>query len=193
MSNHEPATPAAFVAALNSIRVAKVRAEVEITEIPAPHRVAPYAVAVGGKVVNPFSTEEEVSSGRFIVFYDPNGQTTWQGKFRVVTITRANLDGPMGADPLLSQVAWSWLTEALSDAAAQHHASAGTVTRVLSESFGELGEREDEVEVEIRASWTPDDTDLGLHLQAWSQLLCAAGGLEPQPAGVSILKQRKRD
>jgi hypothetical protein len=64
---------------------------------------------------------------------------------------------------------------------------AGTVTRVVSETFAGLAERGATVEMEIRASWTPTGSDMGVHLQAWADLLCTVAGLPPLPDGVVAL------
>ena len=94
---------------------------------------------------------------------------------------------PVGADGLLAGVAWTWFSDAIDDAGITPIATGGTVTRVLSQSFGTLAARPDEVEVEIRASWTAEGPDLGPHLQAWGALLCASAGLPPLPDGVVSL------
>ena len=65
------------------------------------------------------------------------------------------------------------------------------MTRVLSQSFGSLGPREESSELEIRASWTATDEDLAPHLLAWTRLLCTAAGLEPLPEGVVSLSPRR--
>ena len=66
----------------------------------------------------------------------------------------------------------------------------GTVTRVVSESYGALAAKPATVELEVRASWTPLD-DLGDHLVAWSVLLCTVGGLPPLPDGVAPLARKR--
>ena len=71
-----------------------------------------------------------------------------------------------------------------------YEATGGTVTRVLSQSFGALEDRPDEVEVEIRASWTPLG-DIADHVEAWGELLCTASGLPPVPEGVAPLPSRR--
>jgi Protein of unknown function (DUF3000) len=82
-------------------------------------------------------------------------------------------------------VAWSWLTDALSEAGATHHAVGGTVTRTASTRFGDLASPEHSVDVEMRASWTAEDTSLDRHLLAWLQVLGNAAGLPPP--GVRLL------
>ena len=74
----------------------------------------------------------------------------------------------MGSDPMLGDVAWSWFTDALASADLDPLAAGGTVTRVLSQSFGSLDVRAEQTELEIRASWTAADEDLAPHLRAWA-------------------------
>lgn len=189
MSTPHATAPPEFAAALRALGGRRLRTEITLTEIPAPSRIAPYAVALSGEVHGPGGDAEDPTSGRFVLLHDPAGQEAWQGTFRVVTLVRAGIDAEVGADPLLCEAAWSWVTEALHDAQAPHHQLGGTVTRVVSQSFGSIAERPDEVEVEIRASWTPDG-DLGAHLTAWSTVLCVAAGLPPLPDGVTPLARR---
>lgn len=186
----DPDVPAEFVRALESLSARRLRAEVHLSEIPAPARIAPYAVALSAEVTTPDDVlaETEPASGRFVVLHDPAGQEAWQGVFRVVTLIRAAMDAEVGTDPLLCEAAWTWVQDALRDT--DHHALGGTVTRVVSQSFGALAERPGEVEVEIRGSWTPDG-DLGDHLAAWAAVLCTAAGLPPLPDGVTALTPRR--
>ncbi|MBD5787649.1 DUF3000 domain-containing protein [Cellulosimicrobium terreum] len=183
--------PTEFRAALDSIGGRRVRPEVSLREVPAPRRVAPFSVALTGEVAGEQDDDPELASGRFVVLYDPAGQEAWQGRFRVVTLVRATLEAEMAGEEMLAQVAWSWLADAKADAGAPSRADGGTVTRTVSESFGALAGRRDDVELEIRASWTPLTADLGTHLAAWSELLCTAAGLPPLPAGVTPLPARR--
>jgi hypothetical protein len=82
--------------------------------------------------------------------------------------------------------------EALENREASFVAEAGTVTRVVSESFAGLSERSATVEMEIRASWTPTGPDMGVHLQAWADLLCTVAGLAPLPEGVVAIPRQRR-
>jgi hypothetical protein len=97
----------------------------------------------------------------------------------------------MAGEDMLAEVAWTWLADALRDTGAQAHAEGGTVTRVLSQGFGALAGSSNDVELEMRASWTPSTPELGVHLEAWAQLLCTAGGLPPLPEGVTPLQVRR--
>ncbi|GIG39721.1 DUF3000 domain-containing protein [Cellulomonas phragmiteti] len=184
--------PAEFVRALRSLRGVPVRPEVVLDEVPGPARIAPYSAALTAEVrtARRSVAAQDLASGRFVVLYDPEGQEAWDGSFRLVTLVRASLEAEVGADPLLAEVAWSWFHDALASVGVDPHAAGGTVTRVLSQSFGALDRREEQTELEIRASWTAWDEQLGPHLTAWSTLLCTAAGLPPLPEGVVPLPRR---
>ena len=180
--------PETFSRALESLRAVRLRPEITCDEAPAPQRLAPYSVAMTADVL---VDDDEVASGRFVMLHNPDGHDAWNGTFRVVTFARAGLDPEMAADPLVTEVGWSWLMECLSGHRVEPVAASGTVTRVASESFGAMSERPASAEIEIRASWTPTDAaSLGDHLEAWSDLLCTAAGLPPLPAGVVPLGRR---
>jgi hypothetical protein len=187
------AAPEAFRAAAATLFAALAdsgRPGLVLHEVPAPRKLAPYAVAVSADVSR---GDDEVASGRFVVLHDPAGQDGWKGDTRIVAFVSADVEAEMGADPALAAVGWQWLTESLQDRGAVHTAAGGTVTRTLSSRFGSLAEPEETSEVEIRASWTAlpqaDGTiDLGEHLRAWCDLLSATAGLPPP--GVAALHPR---
>lgn len=188
----EPASlPAAFGRAVQDLRSASWRPELVVTEIGAPQRIAPYAVAITADVV---SAEEEIGSGRLVLLHDPAGNPAWDGTFRCVTFARADVDPEMVSDPLLAKVGWSWLIDALQSHQADFGAPSGTVTSVLSESFGGMEDEPPRAEVEVRASWTArleDGAGLAPHLSAWGELLCTTAGLPPLPAGVVPIPTRR--
>jgi len=196
------ATSAVFTQALLDLRAVQLRPEVRLTEVPAPSRIAPYAVALTAEVVtatvdaSTVSDEaddgDELASGRFVLLHDPSAPEPWDGVWRVVTFARAELEPELATDPMLGGVGWSWLMDALAQHDAPYLAEGGTVTRVVSESFAGLSDRSTSVEMEIRASWTPTGPDLGIHLLAWSELLCMIAGLPPLPEGVVALPGRRR-
>ena len=185
---------AEFEQAVQDLRVARLRPEVRLTEVPAPSRIAPYAVALTAEVVTAGGSgeDDELASGRFVLLHDPAAPDPWDGVWRAVTFARAELEPELATDPMLGAVGWSWLMDALAFHDAPYVAEAGTVTRVLSESFAGLDDREATVEMEIRASWTPMGPDLGIHLQAWADLLCTIAGLPPLPEGVVALPGSRR-
>lgn len=190
-ANDEPSLPPEFEAALLSLRGQSWRPEVHLEEVPPPTRIAPWALALTAEINPTSDAEDMLANGRFVVLYDPEGQEAWHGTFRVVVLARARLEEEMGADPFLGSAAWSWLTDSLNDCGAEHHSLSGTVTRVLSETFGGLEIRGQEVEIELRASWTPVGTDLGPHLRAWVAATAWAGGLPPLPDNVTALGARR--
>jgi hypothetical protein len=181
--------PPEFLAAVASLRAAVFRPEVLCEEMPAPQRIAPYAAAVSGDVT---VDGEEVATGRLVLLHDPAGNDAWEGTFRCVAYCRAEIDHDLATDPLLADVGWTWLTDALQAHAADHVAESGTVTRVATESYGSMAGEPGSAQIEIRASWTPvDAADLVRHVEAWGELLCTAGGLEPVPEGVAVMPSRR--
>jgi hypothetical protein len=96
----------------------------------------------------------------------------------------------MANDPMLGDVGWSWLTDALDAHGADYTAPSGTVTKVSSDSFGAMAEEEATAQLEIRASWTPVG-DISDHVEAWGELLCTAVGLPPVPEGVTSMPSRR--
>jgi hypothetical protein len=94
----------------------------------------------------------------------------------------------MAGDPLLPQVGWSWLTEALEQHNAPHTAVGGTVTQTTSTRFGDVHGPASTTQIEMRASWTATEGDLTNHLLAFVDLLSTAAGLPPE--GVSVLGGR---
>ena len=184
---------AVFTAALADLRSVVLRPEIKLTEVPAPSRIAPYAVALTADVLETATAEDAMATGRFVLLHDPSEPEPWGGAWRAVTYARAELEPEMATDPVLGDVGWSWLVDALDGRALDYIAEAGTVTRVVSESYAGLADRPATVEMEIRASWTPvDSTRIGDHLQAWGDVLCNIGGLPPLPEGVVALPGRRR-
>jgi hypothetical protein len=181
------APPEEFRQAVDQLRAAALRPEVFSEEMPAPQRIAPFSSALTADVT---VAGEEVGGGRLVVLYDPAGNDAWQGCFRCVAYARADIDPEMVADPLLSAVGWTWLTEALTAHGAEYLAPSGTVTKVASESFGTMDGEEPSAEIEVRASWSPLGS-LTPHVEAWGDLLCTAAGLPPLPAGVVPIPSRR--
>ncbi|MES4887283.1 DUF3000 domain-containing protein [Streptomyces sp. NPDC096012] len=188
--------PPVFRAAVDALRSARVRSQVEVEPTPAPQRLAPFAHALEAVVVD---GEQELADGRLVLLHDPAGHEAWQGTFRLVTLVRAELEPEMAADPLLPEVCWSWLTGALQGRGLAYGEPSGTITRAASHYFGGLAERPAASQIEIRASWTPREglggvPDTGGHLAAWCDLLAQVGGLPPAGPGdasVVTLPQRR--
>jgi hypothetical protein len=179
--------PAEFRRAVEQLRAARFRSEMFVEEMPAPQRIAPHASALSADVT---IEGEDVGTGRIVLLHDPAGNDTWGGTFRCVAYARAEVDPELVSDPLLAEVGWSWLTEALESHGASYAAPSGTVTCVSSESFGGMAGEPATAQVEIRASWTPEG-DLTAHVEAWGELLCTASGLPPVPEGVATMPSRR--
>lgn len=194
--------PPEFSAVTSVLREARNTNNVSISEIPAPARLAPYSYALGAEV----SADEtflrasgeaidELATGRIVVLFDPSSPEEWDGRFRVVSYIRAELEHELGNETMLGPVAWTWLEEALESNNCEVVAAGGTTTRVLSESFGTLADRPSTIDLELRASWTPVIAEpelIGDHFEAWIDLLCTVAGLPPLPEGVSALPGRRR-
>jgi hypothetical protein len=194
--------PRAFRQAVEALRTARLRPEIEIDPTPPPKRLAPHAYALEAAVVD---GEDDLADGRLVLLHDPAGHDAWQGTFRLVTLVRAELEPEMAADPLLPEVCWSWLTGALEARGLSYGEASGTVTRAGSHYFGGLAERRPATQIEIRASWTPREgrggvPDTAAHLAGWCDLLCQLAGLPPvgpglahggTDAGVVSLPQRR--
>ena len=201
---------AAFRAAVVRLRsgqeqVSAVRPELAFEDVPAPRTLAPFASALAATAR---IDEIEVASGRFVLLYDPAGQRGWEGSLRVIIYIRADLEPEIAADPMLGEVAWSWLTEALDARTSGYAAPSGTVTRVVTEGFGAKRGEPQATGFELRASWSPvvaadlsdgppgepEPAEAGLdgHLAAWCGAMCAAAGLPPLVAGVTALRPPAR-
>ncbi|MFJ1748416.1 DUF3000 domain-containing protein [Streptomyces sp. NPDC088116] len=177
--------PSAFRTAVEALRAARLRPEIEIDPTPPPKRLAPYAYALEAAAVD---GEDDLADGRLILLHDPAGHDAWHGTFRLVTLVRAELEPEMAVDPLLPDVCWSWLTGALEARGLSYGEASGTVTRAGSHYFGGLSERRPATQIEIRASWTPREglgsvPDSAAHLAAWCDLLCQVAGLPPAAPG----------
>ena len=191
VAGREQSTPPLFDIAVQAILNMSWRPELKVEEIPAPAKIAPFAVAISAEVE---LNDEELGSGRLVLLHDPAGSASWDGDFRCVTYARADVDPEMVTDPLLTEVGWSWLIDALERNQAEYSSPSGTVTAVSSRSFGGIADDPPRAEVELRASWTPIVTsaaDMVRNLQAWSELLCLTAGLPPLPDGVVPIAPRR--
>ena len=184
--------PSEFEAALDALRAVSPREELRISEIPAPGSLAPFAIALSADVApTRHGDDSELGTGRFVLLYDPDEPEGWGGRFRVVCFAQAPLEVDIGLDPFLADVAWSWLVDALDARGARYIAASGTATKILSTGFGELARQGDGAQIEVRASWTPLDADVGPHVEGWGELLCMLAGLPPRSEGVTALPRRR--
>jgi Protein of unknown function (DUF3000) len=192
MTSAEPAQFQAAVAAMNTV---DVRPEIELGPIRPPQRLAPFSYALGAEVRHPETAivperSEGDAFGRLILLHDPDGAEAWDGTMRLVAYIQADLDSTEAVDPLLPEVAWSWLIDALEARAGQATAVGGTVTATTSVRYGDISGPPRAHQLELRASWTATTPELGTHVQAFCEVLEHAAGLPP--TGVTDLGSRSR-
>jgi Protein of unknown function (DUF3000) len=173
-------------------QLCELRPELSFEDVPAPRTLAPYASALAATVQ---LGDSEVANGRLVLLYDPAGQDGWAGPLRVIAYIHADLDPEIAQDPLIGQVGWTWLTEALDSRTAGYAQPSGTVTTEVTEGFGAKETEPAVTGFELRASWSPaggepgeDQGVLDGHLVAWCDALCAAAGLPPLAPGVTALR-----
>ncbi|SBS77326.1 conserved hypothetical protein [uncultured Mycobacterium sp.] len=189
------AEPALFREAVAAMNTAEVRPEIELGPIRPPQRLAPYSYALGAEVKH---AETEIvpehsdgdAFGRLILLHDPDGSEAWDGTMRLVAYIQADLDSSEAVDPLLPEVAWSWLIDALESRAEHVTALGGTVTATTSVRYGDISGPPRAHQLEMRASWTATTMALDTHVQAFCEVLEHAAGLPP--AGVTDLGSRSR-
>ncbi|MCL1800984.1 MAG: DUF3000 domain-containing protein [Promicromonosporaceae bacterium] len=184
--------PERFLAALHALKATVIRPEIELIEVPAPKRAAPFAVAIDGSVIagtDDVDANHLPAEGTFLLLYDPEGQTGWESDFRVVTYVEADLNPVEARDPLVSAMAWTWVVDALGHVPVR--TLSGTVSIITSASFGGLQQVPNAARVEIRASWSPTSEQVGSHLAAWMAILATAGGLEQVPSDVTLLDSHR--
>ncbi|NLU81328.1 DUF3000 domain-containing protein [Rhodococcus sp. HNM0569] len=182
--------PAEFRAAVDAMASARVRAEIELGPIRPPQRLAPYSYAIGAEVTRAESDvvpedSEGDAFGRLILLYDPEGDEQWHGTMRLVAYIQADLEAAVADDPLLPEVAWSWLVDALESQPEPMTALGGTVTATTSVRYGDIVGPPRAHQLELRASWTANSTNLGSHVEAFCEVLAYAAGLPP--AGIARL------
>jgi hypothetical protein len=181
-----PAAPELFTRSVAALRSLRPRPELRIEEVRAPQRLAPWACAFAAEVSGP---PDVLATGKLVLLHDPDGADAWGGVLRVVAYVRAELDAELATDPLLPEVAWSWLTDALAATEARYTALGGTVTDTSSARFGDIAGPARTDDLELRASWTPLTDELRPHGEAFCDLMSSVVGLPP--TGVTIFSQRK--
>lgn len=193
--------PGVFRRAVASLGEITPRAEIVLEPLTAPRRLAPFAHALSAAVYSPDG--DEIGSGRLVLLHDPDGVEAWDGTLRIVVFLTCELESEVASDPLLPEVAWSWLVEALdqgpgSDGGADrgtatesgYTALGGTVTCTTSTRFGDISGPVHADDLEMRASWTPRSPECGSHLAAFLELLTTATGLPPE--GVASIRVAHR-
>lgn len=178
-------------------RQRELRPELTVEQEPAPRRLAPMAYAVAATVLAAGAGDAEIGWGKFVLLFDAAGQAGWDGKYRIIGYVRAELEPEMTADPLINEVGWSWLTEALDSRTSGYKMISGTVTTVVTHGFGGKQDEPTSTGFELRASWSPELTEdkspaLDGHAAAWCDVMCTAAGLPPLAPGVATLRPPRR-
>ncbi len=181
---------AEFSRARELVMALELRSDFTVREIPAPAGLAPETLALAGDVRPHEEGESPYGTGRLVLLYDPEVPDGWESPWRIVSFAQAPLETEIGVDPLLAEVAWSWLTDALASHQAPYRAVSGTATKTLSRGFGTLAEEGDGAQIELRASWSPTDNIAG-HVAAWAELVCMLAGLPPGSERIAVFGARK--
>ncbi len=179
-----------FDAAVAELRDTAFRSDITVREIPTPQGLAPHAVALAADVRPDGDGESVYGTGRFVLLHDPEGPAAWDGSWRIVLFAQAPLETEIGTDPLLADVTWSWLVDALDSRGAVYHSASGTSTKTLSKGFGGLAAEGDGAQIELRASWTPEGP-FRPHVEAWAELVGMLAGLPPGSEGIAVIGARK--
>lgn len=177
MVSHPSTT--SFADAVAALSALSFREDLSAHAMPAPAGLAPDAFALAGEV-RPSSPNDasEYGTGRFLLLHDAAAPDAWGGEWRVVCFAQAPIEPELGLDPLVSEVAWSWLVDALAAWGAPYHSVSGTATKTLSRGFGGLAAEGEGAQIELRASWSPTGS-LSAHAQAWAEVVCMLAGLPP--------------
>ena len=188
----------------------QLRPELDLDTEEPPRRLAPLAYALAATayladlpgVAGPGGASASgepdgaIGWGRFVLLFDAAGQPGWDGKYRIIGYVQAELEPELAADPLVNEVGWSWLTEALDGHTTGYRNISGTVTAVVTQGFGSKQDEPTSTGFELRASWSPvasgESAGLGGHLSAWCQVVCTAAGLPPLAPGVAALRSPGR-
>lgn len=189
MSAH-PGPDGDFVHAAEQLRALRFRTDIVVREIPAPSGLAPEALAFAADVRPDENGDSVYGTGRFVLLHDPSAPDAWGGPWRIVAFAQAPLEPEIGTDPLLADVAWSWLIDALGSRGATHHSASGTSTKTLSKGFGGLAAEGDGAQIELRASWSPTGP-LAPHAEAWAELVGMLAGLPPGSEDIAVFGARR--
>lgn len=185
-----PDAGARFEHVTAELRETPLRSDITVREIPSPQGLAPYSIALGADVRPDDHGDSVYGTARFVLMFDPSAPDAWEGEWRIVAFAQAPLEPEIGTDPLLADVAWSWLVDALDSRQASYHAPSGTATKTLSKGFGGLRDEGDGAQIELRASWTPDG-DIRPHVEAWVELVGMLAGLPPGSENIAVFGARK--
>ncbi|MDN3309508.1 DUF3000 domain-containing protein [Microbacterium oryzae] len=180
----------AFAEAEAAVRSATFRSDLSVRDIPAPQGLAPFSLALAADIRPDDHGDSPYGTGRLVLLHDPEGQDSWAGPWRIVSFAQAPLESEIGTDPLLADVTWSWLVDALHSRGAPYHSPSGSATKILSKGFGSLADEGDGAQIELRASWSPIGS-FRAHVEAWAELVCMLAGLPPGSEDIAVFGARR--
>jgi hypothetical protein len=187
----DPRPPGLFERVAADVRATSFRSDLLVREIPAPQGLAPEGLALAADVrPDDEDGDSRYGTGRFVLLHDPAEPEAWLGPWRIVCFAQAPLEPEIGMDPLVADVAWSWLVDALDSRHASYHSASGTATKTLSKGFGSLAAEGDGSQIELRASWSPAGS-FEPHVEAWAELVCMLAGLPPGSEAIPLLGTRR--
>jgi hypothetical protein len=125
--------------------------------------------------------------GRVVFLHDPEQFDVWGSNMRVIAYGKSPLENDMGVEEDVAHFWWAELMRALKAHGANFTNEAGTVTKMSSTGMGSLANDPNSSEVEIRASWSPTDDDLGPHFAAWQDIIASMAGFGMDGEGVTRL------
>jgi hypothetical protein len=181
---------AQFERAAAELRNTDFRPDIVVREIAAPQGLAPFAIALAADVRPQAEGESVYGTARFVLLHDPEEPGAWAGAWRIVAFAQAPLEPEIGTDPLLADVTWSWLIDALDSRDANYRSPSGTSTKTLSKGFGGLSDEGDGAQIELRASWTPAEP-FRPHVEAWAELVGMLAGLPPGSEDIAVIGARR--
>lgn len=177
-----------FQAAIEEIRKADVRPELELTQIPAPSKMAhdalAFSVSIRQESINSFTNG---GTGRFVLLHDLEPHQQWGSNFRIVTFAKSAIEPSIAEFDDGSNSGWAWLLDALAQSAAPFINEAGTATKIFSKGFGALANEPNHAELEVRASWTPTGA-FAAQLQAWQNFVCMMAGFSIDPTDIPRIR-----
>ncbi|MGO2747944.1 DUF3000 domain-containing protein [Microbacterium sp.] len=189
MSAH-PDAGAQFARVAAELLETAFRNDIVVRQIPAPQGLAPFSLALAADVRPDDHGDSLYGTGRFVLLHDPDEPAAWGGPWRIVAFAQAPLEPEIGTDPLLADVTWSWLVDALDSRDAGYHSASGTSTKTLSTGFGALASEGDGAQIELRSSWTPVEP-FRPHVEAWAELVGMLAGLPPGSENIAVFGARK--
>lgn len=201
MTNHRRDGAGAFADLQAELQSIRTRPEILVKTGPSPAKLAPHAISLNATVE---IAGQPVADGRLVILHDPAGQDSWHGTWRIILMASADVDTSTAEDPVLIDMGWTWLEEALGERELAVGSFGGTVTRTASHSYGILEDRPATADLQIRASWTPavDQPHPGVprertalvireHVAAWLDLMALITALQPYQEGLSHLDGRR--